>query len=143
MTTRRLYVAEPPAQFLVQPPLVIDCSLLAAMVFDEENRNEARVQIAGRSLYAPYLLQSEIANVAVKKHCRGEKDAAAAMAVAASISVDYVRIVPEDVVPLALRYQLSAYDAAYLWVAADLKCPLATFDERLADAARAHLSALE
>ena len=44
---------------------------------------------------------------------------------------------------LARHHQLSAYDAAYLWLAADLKCPLATFDERLADAAQAHLSGLD
>ncbi len=41
-----------------------------------------------------------------------------------------------------MRYQLSAYDAAYLWLAAELKAPLATFDAKLAAAAQAHLGAL-
>ena len=43
---------------------------------------------------------------------------------------------------LAQRYNLSAYDAAYLWLAAELKAPLATFDLKLANAARAHLATL-
>ncbi len=43
---------------------------------------------------------------------------------------------------LATRYNLSAYDAAYLWLAAKLKAPLATFDAKLGEAARAHLASL-
>jgi predicted nucleic acid-binding protein len=43
---------------------------------------------------------------------------------------------------LALRYQLSSYAAAYLWLAADLKAPLATFDEKLGRAAQQHLASL-
>ena len=41
---------------------------------------------------------------------------------------------------LAMRYGLSAYEAAYLWLAGALQAPLATFDAKLAEAARAHLS---
>jgi predicted nucleic acid-binding protein len=37
---------------------------------------------------------------------------------------------------LAIKYELSAYDAAYLWLAAEAGAPLATFDERLGNAAR-------
>ena len=46
-------------------------------------------------------------------------------------------------VALALRYNLSTYDAAYLWLAADLKAPLATLDRRLGEAAQRHLQSLE
>ena len=44
---------------------------------------------------------------------------------------------------LALRYDLSTYDAAYLWLAAGLKAPLATLDRRLGEAAQRHLQSLE
>jgi predicted nucleic acid-binding protein len=36
----------------------------------------------------------------------------------------------------AARYELSASDAAYLWLAAELQAPLATFDQKLAAAAQ-------
>ena len=42
-----------------------------------------------------------------------------------------------------IDYGLSAYDAAYLWLAAQLKAPLATFNRKLGEAAQAHLGALE
>jgi predicted nucleic acid-binding protein len=40
---------------------------------------------------------------------------------------------------LAMRYRLSAYDAAYLWLAGALQAPLAT-DAKLAGAARDYLA---
>ena len=42
-----------------------------------------------------------------------------------------------------LPARLSAYDAAYLWLAAELKAPLATFDAKLGKAAQRHLGQLE
>lgn len=42
----------------------------------------------------------------------------------------------ERMTRLALRFRLSAYDAAYLELADRLQCPLVTADERLEKAAR-------
>ena len=67
-----LYVAEPPARYLPLPPLVVDCSTLAGIVFNEEWRAQAVERLEGRSLHAPNVLQAEIASVAVKKQRRGE-----------------------------------------------------------------------
>ena len=140
---RSLFVAEPPAQYLLQPPLVVDCSTLAGMVFSEPWRDQALQRIDGRSLNAPYLLDIEIISVALKKNRRGDPNlAVVGMQTYATMDIKLHAVKPQEVLVLALRYQLSAYDASYLWLAAELKCPLATFDEKLASAALTHLSQL-
>ena len=136
------YVAEPPAQYLVRPPMVIDCSALAGIVFQEPWKDEALQRIVGRTLHAPGLLNYEITSVALKKMRRGEVHAADGLEQAVGMDVELHDINLQEVCVLALRYQLSAYDAAYLWLAAELTCPLATFDEKLATAAKAHLGSL-
>jgi len=61
------YVAEPPAAFSMRPPIVVDCSALSAILFDEPARDEALARLIGRSLHAPQLLDHEIVSVALKK----------------------------------------------------------------------------
>jgi predicted nucleic acid-binding protein len=122
---------------------VVDCSVIAATVFSEPWQAAADAEIALRELHAPYLLQYEIASVAVKKLRKGLAELAAdGLEHATAMAIELHRIDEEAVVTLAHAYELSAYDAAYLWLAADLKCPLATFDDKLAAAAKAHLGNL-
>lgn len=103
---------------------------------------EAEQRILGRALHAPDLLQAEMASVAARKLRRGESHVADGLAQMAEMQIDLHRIDIQAVAVMAVRYQLSAYDAAYLWLAADLKAPLATFDEKLAAAATSHLAGL-
>jgi len=142
MPTPTLHVAEPPAQYLLRPALVVDCSCLASFVFGEDWKEQARQQLEGRTLHAPHLLHAEIASVAVKKLRRGELHANEGLAEAALMEIQLHPINAPTVAALAMQYQLSAYDAAYLWLAAELKCPLATFDDKLAAAAKTHLASL-
>jgi len=138
-----LFLAEPPPHYLVRPPLVLDCSTLAGLIFEEDWQVQAMQKIEGRSLKAPYLLEVEITSVALKKHRRGGTDIAlSGLAKYASMDIELFEVSAVEVFELAKRYQLSAYDASYLWLAAELTCPLATFDEKLAIAAQAHLSSL-
>ena len=138
-----LYVAEPPAQYIARPPVVVDCSALAGMLFEEPWQAQAREKIYGRTLNAPFLLEMEITSVALKKHKQGlEVLVADGLASFKALNVVLHQIQPADVLALALQYKLSAYDASYLWLAAELKAPLATFDEKLAEAAQIHLSGL-
>ncbi|MFN7641007.1 MAG: type II toxin-antitoxin system VapC family toxin [bacterium] len=137
-----LHIAEPPAQYQVRPPIVVDCSALAGIVFREPWGEQAAQQLEARSLHAPWLLQVEIASVAVKKMRRGEEHAAYGLGLAADMAIDLHAVDAVAVAHLAQRYQLSAYDAAYLWLAAELRCPLATFDAQLAHAAQSHLASL-
>lgn len=141
---RELYVAEPPAHYMVRPPIVIDCSALAGLLFHEPWQELAEKSLAGRELHAPYLLQAEIASVAVKKVRQGLAPGMVddGLAQCEEMEIDLHRIDVPETVTLAARYHLSAYDAAYLWLAVELKAPLATFDQKLATAARAHWSTL-
>ena len=140
---RGLFLAEPPAQYLVLPPLVLDCSTLAGLIFRESWYQQALDQIRDRTLHAPTLLPVEIASVALKKHRLGRPDVANdGMLQFATMDVELHDVKAQEVVALALRYQLSAYDACYLWLAAELKAPLVTFDEKLAGAAKTHLATL-
>lgn len=143
-TGQTLYVAEPPAIYLVRPPLVVDCSVLCAALFEEATRDQAIELLAGKCWHAPYLLDHEIASVAQKKARVGVPATLIAQALADYMGQEIERH-PTDIqaqYQLAQRYNLSAYDAAYLWLAAELKAPLATFDQKLATAARAHLATL-
>lgn len=140
--TPTLFVAEPPALYLVRPPLVVDCSALAGIVFQESWQHKAQQAIAGHVLHAPSLLPFEITSVAVKKLRRGEQHAADGLTQFLDMEIELHEIDVPTVCALAVRYQLSAYDASYLWLAAELTCPLATFDEKLGTAAQAHLSSL-
>lgn len=141
---RPLYVAEPPAAYLVRPPMVVDCSAICGILFDEPWRAEAMARISGKTLYAPYLLDHEVISVTLKK----QRQQWSHESITAALE-DYVQYQIElretDIaaqLDLALRYKLSSYDAAYLWLAAELKAPLATFDEKLGRAAQAHLASL-
>jgi predicted nucleic acid-binding protein len=137
-----LHVAEPPPTFLGRPPLVVDCCVLSAALFEEEARGEALGILHGKTIHAPLLLDSEIASVAAKKHRAGVPEAVITRALSEYVlqGIEFHRPDVSAVYDLSLRYGLSAYDAAYLWVAGLLQAPLATFDAKLAKAARAYLS---
>ena len=141
--TRPFYVAEPPAQYLERPPVIVDCSALVGILFEEPWQAQASGKIRGRTLNAPFLLEIEFASVAVKKHKQGYGalvDIALARFKALSVTLHQIDL--PQVLVLALQYKFSAYDASYLWLAAELKAPLATFDEKLAAAAQIHLASL-
>jgi predicted nucleic acid-binding protein len=144
MPPSALHVAEPPAHYLVLPPLVVDCSVLAGLLFQEDWERQAGDAIEARTLHAPHLLATEITSVALKKHKQGMPDTAKdGVAAFAQIEIALHDVPPAPVLDLAIRYQLSAYDAAYLWLAAELKAPLATFDAKLGAAAEMHLASLD
>jgi predicted nucleic acid-binding protein len=142
--TRRLYVAEPPPTYQVRPPIVVDCSAICGILFDEPWRGEAISRIAARTLYAPHLLDHEVVSVALKKHRQNwsRESIASALEDYGHFQIELRDTDAAGQLELALRYKLTAYDAAYLWLAAELKAPLATFDEKLGAAARTHLASL-
>lgn len=140
----RMIVAEPPAVYRIRVPLVVDASVISALLFDEPERDQAQAWMQGKQLFAPQLLDYEVANVAISKLRKGLPAVAAEIALRAYDSAD-IQLLDTDaasLVGLAEQYRLSAYDAAYLWLATRMKAPLATFDRRLGAAAQRHLASL-
>lgn len=140
-----LIIAEPPAKHQNRPLLVVDASVLTAAVFAENNRDQALQWMRGRALHAPQLVDYELANAALNKLRRKQattETAAAALAAFSALDIERRQTSLDGVFKLAAHWGLTAYDAAYLWLAAELKAPLATFDSRLGAAAKAHLGSL-
>jgi predicted nucleic acid-binding protein len=138
-----LHVAEPPGAYAQRRLLVVDASVLAAVLFGESRHALALGMLQVCALAAPHLLDSEIGSVALKK-MRLERQPADRIARALQLygALDMSRhpIDAAAAVAIAHRWEITAYDAAYLWLAEHLQAPLATFDDQLAAAARAHLS---
>jgi predicted nucleic acid-binding protein len=119
--------------------VVVDASALAALVFQEPEGAAIRDRLDGATVYAPSLLQYELANVAWKKARRHPADAARILG-ALSVALDgtwgltWRDVEASDVVMLAAATGLTSYDATYLWLAGMLGADLVTLDARMAEA---------
>lgn len=143
--SRVLFVAEPAPVWRSRPPLVVDCSVVASWLFEESDADQAGRALSGHALHAPALLPFEFANVARNKTRAGApaERVRAAIASYTEMLIDLHPVPPDELLAVALRHELTAYDAAYLVLAATLRAPLLTFDRRLADAAARELGTLD
>lgn len=136
-----LLVAEPTGRYARKPPLVVDCSVLAAVLFDEPEREAAGRAMAGKELFAPDLLAHELVSVALKKSAAGQgKVARQALADFSVLHLTLCRLDHEKQYVLAEQTGLTAYDAAYLQLALELRAPLVTFDRKLGQVASMRLA---
>ena len=116
-----------------------DASALAALTFQEPGVDEVKLRLMGAQVFAPRLLQFEMANVAWKRIRREPEDALATMtllqaALGEGSGIEWMDVNVTDVVLIAQATGLTAYDASYLWLAASLGADLVTLDKRLAAA---------
>jgi predicted nucleic acid-binding protein len=117
--------------------IVVDASALAALAFGEADGPAVERRLAGRALRAPSLLWYEMANVCVTKMRRQPQDADRLrdrLSRARDLRIQIHQVPPLAAVAVAEETGLSAYDAAYLWLARHLGADLVTLDERLAAA---------
>ena len=137
VVARTLYVAEPSAAWQARTPLVVDCSVIVAALFEEADAQRATRALHEHALHAPTLLPFEFANVARSKSRAGApaEPTAQALLAFASLRIELHPVGAGELHALALAHTLTAYDAAYLALAMALHAPLLTFDQRLADAA--------
>lgn len=119
--------------------VVVDASAMAAVVFYETEGPSIRDRLAGARLFAPRLLQYEMANIAWKKVRRAPTEAAAvfgslAVAFEKDWDIAWHDAPATDVALVAHATGLSAYDATYVWLAGSLGADLVTLDDRIAAA---------
>lgn len=122
--------------------IVCDAGVLVSAVADDGSSGaQAREQLGSRPLHAPYLVDIEVVSALRGLVRGGDAEPSAALGALARFSA--LRINRHEHEPLLariweLRDNVTAYDAAYVALAALLDAPLLTGDARLARAARAH-----
>lgn len=121
--------------------VVVDASAVAAVAFQEPGFENIAARLEGATVCAPNLLEFELANVAVTKARRTPARAAQIFAALdkaldprTGIQWHVVNVVDAGV--LAHLTGLTAYDAAYVWLAGWLEADLVTLDKKIIDAAR-------
>ena len=140
-----LLVAESSASYRARLPAVIDSSVLAAFIYRENESDLAQGRMSAHILHAPVILPLEIANTAMNKLRRRSaslEDLADRLAGFDFGTIRLLAVPPSETFSLAARFNLSAYDASYLWLAGELHAPLLTFDKKLGAAATEYLGQL-
>jgi predicted nucleic acid-binding protein len=127
--------------------MIVDASVILSALFPDENQPQAqallRDHIAGHArLAAPDLLMYEVTNAVLLAARRGRissGDADAILSAFDGLGIETFPVAWRDIMPLALRCDRSAYDAAYLALAQSRGEPLITNDLRLYNAVRGEL----
>jgi predicted nucleic acid-binding protein len=116
---------------------VVDASALGALLFGEPEGVAISGRLGDASLVAPALLHFEVANLCLKKMRRypEQRDAlVTAFGLLEQMEVGIAEVDHGEVLGLAERIGLTAYDASYLWLARRTGAELVTLDRRLAAA---------
>jgi len=123
---------------------VIDASVTMAWCFEDEatrGTDELLGRLATEDAYAPSVWPLEVTNVLLVAERRGRLVESKAMRFVALLDQLPIAVDPHvtigDLLAGGRRHALSAYDAAYLFLAQRLAMPLATLDNTLAAAAHA------
>lgn len=119
---------------------VVDASVVVKWLVDEEG-SDAAAELAGESLAAPTLLLAECANVLWVKARVGELDREqakerTALLVDLPVTLEPIASLIADASDLALRLDVTVYDALYVALARRRGDLLITADHKLARAVR-------
>jgi predicted nucleic acid-binding protein len=127
--------------------MIVDASVILSAFFPDEEQRQAqalvRDHVMGQvEMAAPALLLYEVTNAVVQARRRGRISDEQAENILSSFEGLGIALQPVDwqqMLPLALRFDRSAYDAAYLAVAEATGQPLITADRRMYHAVHEHL----
>jgi len=119
--------------------VIVDASVILEAFFPDDEQEHAqalmRDHVMGRCrLEAPDLLVYEVTNAVVQARRRGRIDAQQAEEILTSFEGLGIALMPvgwQQMLPVALTYDRSAYDAAYLALAEATEQPLISGDLRL------------
>lgn len=123
------------------PVSVVDASAVGALLFGEPVAEQIAAAMEGQELAAPTLLPYEVASICLKKIAARPHEKRLvldALALFPALDVKLLGVPPTAAAKIALRRRLSAYDASYLWLAAELGASLLTLDNALARAWKRH-----
>ncbi len=118
---------------------VVDASVCAAMYFREARYREAMRLSAGVDLFAPTLLNYEMASAASRKIAENPRIRETVVESLEAFLHTGIRLLDVDylaVVGVVEDTGLTLYDASYLYLARVMELPLLTFDGELSGAAR-------
>ncbi len=122
--------------------LVLDCSAAMAWCFEDEADAESDAllrRVATEGAVVPAIWRFEVANVLAMAHRRGRISAAQSARLAGLLERLPLEVAAlpsiSELVLHARDAGLTAYDVAYLQLAATSDLPLATRDERMAEVA--------
>jgi predicted nucleic acid-binding protein len=122
--------------------MIVDASVILSAFFPDEAQGQAqalvRDHVMGRvELAAPALLLYEVTNAVVQARRRGritEEQAQHVLTSFEGLGIPFRQVTWQQMLPLAVHYDRSAYDAAYLALAEAIDQPLVTGDRRLYNA---------
>lgn len=127
--------------------MIVDASVILSAFFPDEAQDQAQALIRDHvighlQLAAPTLLLYEVTNAVLQARRRGRINDEQADDILSSFDGLRIALKPvswQQMLPLAVRFDCSAYDAAYLALAEVAEQPLITGDSRMYNAVREHL----
>jgi predicted nucleic acid-binding protein len=127
--------------------MIVDANVIVQAFFPDETRPKAqaliRDHVSGKvQLVAPTLLTYEVTNAVlqgVRRKRVTDEDAKAILIAIDGLGIETEAVAWQQVLPMARRFDRSAYDAAYLALAEARGEPLVTGDLRLYNAVHEHL----
>ena len=117
---------------------VVDASAICAVLFAEEEERRVVARIGSAPMVAPTLLSYEVANACWMKLRRNPERRTELLGVPARVArlgIRHLEVNHSAVLLLAEATRLSAYDAAYVWLARALGVELVSLDRRVLQAA--------
>jgi predicted nucleic acid-binding protein len=124
--------------------VIVDASVILSAFFPDAAQAQALIRdhVLGRvALAAPTLLPYEVTNAVVQARRRGritDEQAQNVLAAFEGLEIATKPVTWQQMLPLAVGYDRSAYDAAYLALAEIAGEPLVTGDRRLYNAVHEH-----